>query len=196
MKRIVLFLVLAFACIALVVLVVTLKPGVETPKPGVEAPKPGPENTLYMDLQYGRVVIQMRPDLAPKHVARIKELVRKGFYDGLIFHRVIEGFMAQGGDPTGTGTGGSGTNITAEFSPAPFVRGIVGMARAQDIDSADSQFFIMFDEVDSLNGNYTVWGQVVSGMEFVDKIHRGEPPDDPDKIIKMQVAADADKAAK
>ena len=153
-----------------------------------------PENTLYMDLQYGRVVIQMRPDLAPKHVARIKALVRKGFYNGLIFHRVIPDFMAQGGDPTGTGTGGSGVNIPAEFSHAPFVRGVCGMARAEDMDSADSQFFIMFDEVDSLNGQYTVWGNVVSGMEFVDRIHKGEPPADPDKIIKMQVAADADKA--
>jgi peptidylprolyl isomerase len=155
---------------------------------------PDPENTLYMDLQYGRVVIQMRPDLAPQHVARIKALVRKGFYNGLIFHRVIPGFMAQGGDPTGTGTGGSGVNIRAEFSRAPFVRGVCGMARAEDIDSGDSQFFIMFDEVDSLNGQYTVWGNVVSGMEFVDRIHKGEPPADPDKIIKMQVAIDADKA--
>jgi len=154
------------------------------------------ENTLYMDLKDGRVVIQMRPDLAPKHVARIKELVRKGFYNGLTFHRVIEGFMAQGGDPTGTGAGGSGQNIPAEFSSEPFVRGIVGMARSQDINSGDSQFFIMFDENPSLNNNYTVWGKVVSGMEFVDNIRKGEPPINPDKIIKMQVAADAAPAKK
>jgi len=153
-----------------------------------------PENTLYLDLTYGRVVIQMRPDLAPKHVARIKELVRKGFYDGIVFHRVIDGFMAQTGDPTGTGTGGSGQNIPAEFTTQPFTRGTVGMARAQSVNSADSQFFIMFDRVSSLDGNYTVWGQVVAGMEYVDKIKRGEPPRSPDKIVKMQVAADADKA--
>ena len=156
--------------------------------------KPDSENTLYMDLPYGRVVIEMRPDLAPKNVARIKELARAGFYDGLIFHRVIEGFMAQGGDPTGTGTGSSGTNIPAEFSAEPFVRGTAGMARAMDRDSADSQFFIMFDEGPFLNGQYTVWGKVVSGMEFVDKIQRGEPPENPDKIVKMQVAADAERA--
>jgi len=152
-----------------------------------------PENTLYLDLEYGRVVIELRPDLAPKHVARIKELTRKGFYDGHKFHRVIEGFMAQTGDPTGTGTGGSGQNIPAEFSPEPFVRGTVGAARAQDVNSADSQFFLMFADGSSLNNQYTVWGKVTSGMEFVDKIRRGEPPANPDKIVKMQVAADADK---
>ena len=149
-----------------------------------------PENTLYMDLSYGRVVIQLRPDLAPKHVARVKELVRKGFYDGLTFHRVIEGFMAQTGDPTGTGTGGSGQNIPAEFTAEPFVRGTVGAARAQSINSADSQFFVTFADSFFLNNQYTVWGKVVSGMEFVDKIRRGEPPATPDKIVKMQVAAD------
>jgi peptidylprolyl isomerase len=154
-----------------------------------------PENTLYLDLAGGRVVIQMRPDLAPKHVDRIKELVRQGFYNGLTFHRVIAGFMAQTGDPTGTGAGGSGQHIPAEFTPTPFVRGTVGMARAQDINSADSQFFIMFDENPSLNNQYTVWGQVVSGMEFVDQIRKGEPPVNPDKIIKLQVAADADSIA-
>lgn len=158
------------------------------------AQSPDLENTLYMDLKDGRVVIQLRPDLAPKHVARVKELTRKGFYNGLVFHRVIDGFMAQGGDPTGTGMGGSGVNVPAEFSSEPFARGIVGAARAQDINSADSQFFIMFAENPSLNNNYTVWGKVVSGMEFVDKIKRGEPPVDPDKIIKMQVAADAKNA--
>jgi peptidylprolyl isomerase len=148
------------------------------------------ENTLYLDLTYGRVVIELRPDLAPKHVARIKELVRQGFYDGIVFHRVIEGFMAQTGDPTGTGTGGSGQKIDAEFSQEPFKRGTVGMARAQSPNSADSQFFIMFANGDFLNGQYTVWGQVVEGMEFVDKIKRGEPPANPDKIVKLQVAAD------
>jgi peptidylprolyl isomerase len=150
-----------------------------------------PENTLYMDLQYGRVVIAMRPDLAPKHVARIKELTRQKFYDGLTFHRVIDGFMAQTGDPRGNGTGGSGQKIPAEFSREPFVRGTVGMARAQDPNSGDSQFFIMFAPGDFLNGKYTVWGRVVSGMEHVDKIRRGEPPRNPDRIIRMQVAADA-----
>jgi peptidylprolyl isomerase len=159
-----------------------------------------PENTLYLDLKDGRVVIQMRPDLAPKHVARIKELVRQGFYNGLVFHRVIEGFMAQGGDPTGTGTGGSGQNLPAEFSAEPFARGVVGMARAQSPNSADSQFYIMLAETPSLNGQYTVWGKVVSGMEFVDKIKKGDAAQngtvsDPDKIVKLQVAADADKSA-
>lgn len=149
------------------------------------------ENTLYLDLSYGRVVIELRPDLAPKHVARIKELVRQGFYDGIVFHRVIEGFMAQTGDPTGTGMGGSGQKLPAEFSKEPFKRGTVGMARAQDPNSGDSQFFIMFAPGDFLNGQYTVWGQVVEGMEFVDKIKRGEPPTNPDTIVKMQVAADA-----
>ena len=149
------------------------------------------ENTLYLDLTYGRVVIELRPDLAPKHVARIKELVRQHFYDGIVFHRVIEGFMAQTGDPTGTGTGGSGQKIDAEFSKEPFKRGTLGMARSQSPNSADSQFFIMFAAGDFLNGQYTVWGQVVEGMEFVDKIKRGEPPANPDKIVKLQVAADA-----
>jgi cyclophilin family peptidyl-prolyl cis-trans isomerase len=149
------------------------------------------ENTLYLDLTYGRVVIELRPDLAPKHVARIKELVRQGFYDGIVFHRVIEGFMAQTGDPTGTGRGGSGVNIPAEFSAEPFRRGTVGMARAQSPNSADSQFFIMFAPGDFLNGQYTVWGQVVEGMEFVDQIKRGEPPANPDRIVRLQVAADA-----
>lgn len=152
------------------------------------------ENTIYMDLKDGRVVIKLRPDLAPQHVARIKELTRQGFYNGLIFHRVIEGFMAQGGDPTGTGTGGSGQNIPAEFTPEPFVRGTLGMARSMSPNSADSQFFIMFKEGSFLNGKYTVLGNVVSGMEFVDKIQRGEPPANPDKIIKMMVAADEGKA--
>jgi peptidylprolyl isomerase len=150
-----------------------------------------PENTLYLDLDYGRVTIKLRPDLAPQHVARIKELVREGFYDGLKFHRVIEGFMAQTGCPKGTGTGGSGTKLKAEFTDEPFERGTVGMARAQSPDSGDSQFFIMFDEGSFLNRQYTVWGEVVSGMEFVDKIKRGEPPAKPDTIKKMRVASDA-----
>src|SRR5258708_31190299 len=153
-----------------------------------------PENTLYLDLDYGRITIKMPPYLAPGHVPRIRELVREGFYNGLIFHRVIEGFMAQTGCPKGTGTGGSGTKLPAEFSEEPFERGTVGMARAQSPDSGDSQFFIMFDEGSFLNGQYTVWGEVVSGMEFVDKIKRGEPPSKPDKIKKVQVASDAAKA--
>ena len=149
------------------------------------------ENTLYLDLDYGRVVIALRPDLAPKHVARIKELTRQKFYDGLLFHRVIDGFMAQTGDPRGTGTGGSGTKLPAEFSREPFVRGTLGMARAQDPNSGDSQFFIMFAPGSFLDGKYTIWGRVTSGMEHVDKIKRGEPPRNPDKIVRMQVAADA-----
>lgn len=157
-----------------------------------------PENTLYLDLKDGRVVIELRPDLAPKHVARIKELTRKGFYDGLKFHRVIEGFMAQTGDPKGNGTGGSGVTIPAEFSKEPFERGTVGMARSSNPNSGDSQFFICFAPSHFLNGQYTVWGQVVSGMEFVDKIKKGDRAAngtvvDPDKIVKMQVAADVKK---
>ncbi|HEY9078940.1 peptidylprolyl isomerase [Magnetovibrio sp.] len=154
------------------------------------------ENTLYLDLKDGRVVIEMREDLAPKHVTRIKQLVREGFYDGLTFHRVIDGFMAQTGDPLGNGTGGSGVNLPAEFSREKYVRGTVGMARAQDINSADSQFYIMFDRSEYLDGKYTVWGQVVQGMEFVDNIKKGEGPNgavlgEPDTIVRMQVAADA-----
>lgn len=152
-----------------------------------------PENTLYMDLSYGRVVIQLRPDLAPNHVARVKQLARAGFYDGIVFHRVLEGFMAQSGDPTGTGMGGSDEpDLKAEFTDTPFVRGVIGAARTPDsYDSANSQFFIMFAEKPGLNGEYTVWGEVVEGMEFVDQIKRGEPPANSDKIVKMQVAADA-----
>ncbi len=151
-----------------------------------------PENTLYLDLKDGRVVIQLRPDLAPNHVARIKKLAREGFYDGIVFHRVIDGFMAQTGDPTGTGRGGSSEpDIKAEFSSTPFKRGTLGMARAASPDSANSQFFIMFADGDFLNGNYTVFGEVVDGMNHVDSITRGEPPANPDKIVRMQVAADA-----
>jgi peptidylprolyl isomerase len=153
------------------------------------------ENTLYMDLEAGRVVIEMRPDLAPKHVARIKELVRQGFYDGLTFHRVIDGFMAQGGDPNGNGTGGSGQRIPAEFSPpgvAKHLRGTVSMARARHPDSADSQFFICFEPAPFLDGQYTIWGQVVEGMDYVDQLARGEPPRNPDHIVRMRVAADVE----
>lgn len=158
------------------------------------------ENTLYMDVAYGRVVIEMYPEKAPKTVARIKDLVRKGFYDGLLFHRVLEGFMAQGGDPKGDGTGGSGKNIPAEFNDTPHLRGTVSMARAQDPNSADSQFFICFAPAFHLDGQYTAWGRVLSGMEFVDQLKRGEGPrftssGNPDKIIRMQVAADAEKTA-
>jgi peptidylprolyl isomerase len=152
------------------------------------------DNTLYLDLDAGRVTIRLRPDLAPKHVARVKELVREGFYNGLVFHRVIDGFMAQTGCPNGTGMGGSGKKIKAEFTDEPFVRGTVGAARAQNPDSADSQFFIMFDEGSFLNGEYTVWGEVTSGMEHVDAIPKGEPPRKPGSIKKMQVASDGTKA--
>ena len=158
-----------------------------------------PENTIYVDVPAGRVVIQLRPDLAPNHVAQIKKLTRMGFYDGTPFHRVIQDFMAQGGDPTGTGMGGSKLpDLKAEFTTkVPFTRGVVGMARADDPDSANSQFFIMLGAAPDLDGQYTVWGQVVSGMEFVDKIKKGGGPDgmvdNPDHIVKMQVAADAKK---
>ena len=155
-----------------------------------------PENTLIMEIIHGKVVIEMLPDVAPKHVDRIRALVREGFYDGVVFHRVMTGFMAQTGDPTGTGRGGSGQNIEAEFSTEPFVRGTVGMARAQSPNSADSQFFICFDDASFLNGQYTVWGRVIEGMEAVDQIKKAPAGrqsgmvDDPDKIISLKVAAD------
>jgi peptidylprolyl isomerase len=145
--------------------------------------------TLILETTQGRVVIELRPDLAPNHVARIKELAQQGFYDGVVFHRVIDGFMAQTGDPTGTGRGGSGKNLKAEFSKAPHERGTVSMARANHPDSADSQFFICFDDARFLDGKYTVWGAVTEGMENVDKIKRGEPVKDPDKIVSMRVGA-------
>jgi peptidylprolyl isomerase len=150
-----------------------------------------PDNTLVLETTKGRVVVEMRADLAPAHVARIKELARAGFYDGLAFHRVIEGFMAQTGCPRGTGTGGSGRKLKAEFSREPHVRGTVSMARAQDPDSADSQFFICFGEAPWLDRQYTVWGRVIEGMENIDTIDKGEPPKNPDRIVSMRVAADA-----
>ena len=154
------------------------------------------ENMIYLDLKDGRVVIELLPDLAPNHVVRIKELTRQGFYDGIVFHRVIDGFMAQTGDPTGTGRGGSGQKLDAEFSTESHQRGIVSMARAQDPNSADSQFFIVFGDASFLDRQYTVWGRVIEGMEFVDKIKKGHPRsgavDNPDKIIRMRVAADVD----
>jgi peptidylprolyl isomerase len=149
-----------------------------------------PEDTLVLETTKGNVVIAMRPDLAPNHVARIKELVRDGFYDGVVFHRVIDGFMAQTGDPTGTGAGGSGKKLKAEFSGEKHVRGTASMARAQNPDSGDSQFFICFDDATFLDGKYTVWGAVTEGMENVDKIKRGEPVQNPDRIVKATIAAD------
>lgn len=154
------------------------------------------ENTLYLDLKDGRVVIELLPQVAPKSVARIKDLVRKGFYDGLVFHRVIAGFMAQTGDPTGTGRGGSGHHLPAEFSGEQFVRGTVAMARAASVDSGDSQFFICLAPAPHLFGQYTVFGKVTDGMQFVEQIKQGDPNNNgsvmlPDKILRMQVAADA-----
>jgi peptidylprolyl isomerase len=150
-----------------------------------------PEDILILDTTRGPVKVAMRPDLAPGHCARIKELARKGFYDGVVFHRVIDGFMAQTGDPTGSGMGGSGQKLKAEFSKEPHSRGAVSMARAQSPDSGDSQFFICFDDANFLDGKYTIWGRVIEGMENVDKITRGEPPAKPDKIVSIKVAADA-----
>jgi peptidylprolyl isomerase len=150
-----------------------------------------PENTLLIETTQGPVVIAMRPDLAPNHVAHIKKLAREGFYDGIVFHRVIDGFMAQTGDPTGTGTGSSKyPNLKQEFNAEPHVRGTASMARAQNPDSANSQFFIVFDDASFLDRQYTVWGKVIEGMENVDKIKRGEPVRDPDKMLTVNVAAD------
>jgi len=149
------------------------------------------DNTLILETTQGPVTIEMLPDLAPGHVAQIKNLVRKGFYDGIVFHRVIDGFMAQTGCPDGTGMGGSGNKLKAEFNAEPHVRGTVSMARAQDPNSGDSQFFICFDDARFLDKQYTVWGKVTSGMENVDKIKRGEPVKNPDKIVKAKIAADA-----
>ena len=151
-----------------------------------------PDNTLVIELSSGgSVLIELFPDVAPKHVARVKELAKAGFYDGIIFHRVIPGFMAQTGDPTGTGTGGSGKgNLMAEFNKKPFVRGTVGAARSQNPNSADSQFFICFAPAPHLNGQYTVWGQVIEGMENVDKVAVGEPPANPTKMTKVRLQSD------
>jgi peptidylprolyl isomerase len=150
-----------------------------------------PEDTLLIETSQGPVVVEMRPDLAPNHVARIKELARQGFYDGVVFHRVIDGFMAQTGDPTGTGTSGSGKKLRAEFNAETHTRGVVSMARAQSPDSADSQFFICFDDAKFLDKQYTVWGRVIEGMENVDRLKRGEPPSAPDKMLTVKVAADS-----
>jgi len=164
----------------------------------ITAPSIDPQNTVYLDTKNGRITIKLRPDLAPKHVARIKLLCHEHFYDGTPFHRVIEGFMAQGGDPTGTGMGGSKyPNVPAEFSQTEhFLRGTVGAARASDPDSANSQFYIMFAPAPSLDGNYTIWGQVIGGMDVVDKIKKGDPGDngtvtDPDRVVTMRLAAEA-----
>ncbi len=149
------------------------------------------ENTLHVQLEKGLVVIELLDKLAPGHVARIKELAREKFYDGVVFHRVIEGFMAQGGDPTGTGMGGSKKpDLKAEFSKEPHVKGICSMARSSNPNSANSQFFICFGDARFLDNQYTVWGRVTDGMEFVDGLKRGEPPKNPDKIVTMRVAAD------
>lgn len=150
-----------------------------------------PQNTLVIELKDGPVLIELLPQVAPKHVERIKTLAKEGFYDGVVFHRVIEGFMAQTGDPTGTGRGGSKLpDVPAEFSNVPFERGTVGAARSQNPNSANSQFFIMFAPGHFLNGQYTVWGQVIEGMDKVDAITRGEPPRNPDKMIKVYLLAD------
>ncbi len=149
-----------------------------------------PENTLLMDMTHGLVVIEMRPDLAPGHVKRIKELAREKFYDGVVFHRVLDGFMAQTGCPQGTGTGGSGKKLKAEFNKEKHVRGTCSMARASSPDSGDSQWFICFDAAGFLDNQYTVWGKVIEGMEHVDKIKRGEPVKNPDKIKTLRVATD------
>jgi peptidylprolyl isomerase len=166
--------------------------------PAVAQPRPAdPQNTVYLQTKDGRVTIRLRPDLAPKHVEQIKTLTKQGFYDGIVFHRVIPGFMAQTGDPTGTGTGGSKLpNIPAEFSQEPFKRGSVGMARSQSPNSANSQFFICYEGCGGLTGQYTLFGEVVAGMDVVDKIKKGSAANNgqvsnPDKIVKMQLAADA-----
>ena len=164
--------------------------------PAMQAGAADLENTLYLELKDGRVTIELRPDLAPNHVTRIKELVRQNFYDGIVFHRVIEDFMAQTGDPTGTGTGGSGQNLAAEFSDEKHLRGTLSMARSASPDSADSQFFIVFKAAPWLDGQYTMWGQVTDGMDAVDKIKMGAAGSgsvtDPDKIISMRMASDAE----
>ncbi|HEX4892237.1 MAG TPA: peptidylprolyl isomerase [Hyphomicrobiaceae bacterium] len=159
-----------------------------------QAPKPDPANTLVIELKSGKVLIQLFPDLAPKHVERVKALARQGFYNGIVFHRVIEGFMAQTGDPTGTGTGGSSLGkLPAEFNATAFERGVVGAARSADPNSADSQFFIVFKHSPHLNRQYTAWGRVIDGMQHVDQIKRGEPVQNPDKMLKVYLLADEKK---
>ena len=182
--------------IAFALAMVAMPALVEAQAPAPAAKALDPENTLVIELKSGKVTIQLRPDLAPKHVERVKQLARDKFYDGIVFHRVIDGFMAQTGDPTGTGTGGSKLGkLKAEFTPTPFERGTVGAARSASPDSADSQFFICFTHTPFLNGQYTVWGKVVDGMQHVDQIAKGEPPASPDKMLKVYVLADAAKAA-
>ncbi len=180
LKQLALWIVTAFGCVSLV---------------GAAAAQ-DTENMLYLELKDGRVVIETLPGIAPNHVARIKELVREKFYDGVVFHRVIDGFMAQTGDPTGTGRGGSGQKIRAEFSAVPHRRGVVSMARSNSPNSADSQFFIVLDDAPWLDRQYTVWGRVIEGMEFVDNIKKGHARsgavDGPDRIISMRVVADVD----
>ena len=150
------------------------------------------DNTLILELEAGPVTITLRPDLAPKHVERIKSLARKGFYDGVVFHRVIAGFMAQGGDPTGTGSGGSKeADLPAEFSKQPHVRGVCSMARTANPNSANSQFFICLDDARFLDSQYTVWGEVTDGMDHVEALPKGEPPRSPGKIVSAKVASDA-----
>ncbi|MHB8284319.1 MAG: peptidylprolyl isomerase [Caulobacteraceae bacterium] len=150
------------------------------------------QNTLIMTLEGGPVTIRLRPDLAPGHVSRIKELASEGFYDGIVFHRVIPGFMAQGGDPAGTGGGGSSKpNLKAEFSAEPHVRGVCSMARTSAPNSANSQFFICFDDARFLDNQYTVWGEVIDGMDHVDALPKGEPPRNPGKIVSMKLASEA-----
>jgi cyclophilin family peptidyl-prolyl cis-trans isomerase len=186
------FLATGFFAGAMVVGATTLAPNSASAQAKLD-----PNNTIYLDLKDGRVVIKLRPDLAPKHVEQVKTLTKRGFYNGIVFHRVIDGFMAQTGDPTGTGMGGSDLpNIPAEFTREPYKRGSVGMARSQSPNSANSQFYLCFDGCGSLTGQYTLWGEIVSGMEFVDKVKKGAANDNgkvtnPDKIVKMQLMADA-----
>ena len=164
----------------------------ELPTFDTDAAPSDPSNTLVLELKTGKVTIRLRPDLAPKHVERVKTLTKQGFYNGLTFHRVIPGFMAQTGDPKGDGTGGSSLpDVPSEFTPTAFERGTIGAARSNDPNSANSQFFICFKHSPFLNGQYTVWGNVVDGMQFVDQIAKGEPPPVPDKIVKMYLASDA-----
>lgn len=163
-----------------------------TPQNEADAAEISSDNVVLLKLKYGTVVIRLRPDLAPNHVKRVKELIGEKFYDGHKFHRVIAGFMAQTGDPLGTGRGGSGKNIDAEFSDTEgFKRGTIGAARSSDPNSADSQFFICLVECSHLDGAYTIWGEVIDGMEFVDQIRRGEPPVRPDVIETMRMADEA-----